>query len=496
MPIENRPLRVFLCHAHSDADAVRTLYRQLKREGIDAWLDNENLLPGVDWELEIRKAVHDSDIVIVCLSKQFDKAGFRQKEVKIALDAAMEQPEGEVFIIPARLEECETPESLKRWQWVDLFEEDGTKKLIRALNIRAERIGATLRIHRENQPVAPPLKMDKPEKPGETATSSPDLPSSIPFSPLRSVFQQTIPLLKVAIVIVIALFVIWIGSWAMGLNFSSIPTPVVRTPTILSSTTATQSAILMVTDIVSYSLTAPSSSSIPALTPGGNIQHQVVAGESLSQIASCYGANFDEVNNANPEIKDPDKLTPGTTIVVPHIGSTGKIYGPPCFVYYTVQSGDTWNSIALKYNADLKILKALNLGGLSVGQVLFIPRFQGSFPLIIHQSPNQDSNQVPTPPKNIVTLTPGGSSLSPVSANKGQTMNVKFTGADSVTLGILDPAGSTIKPIDNIFDWNGIIPEDGEYQIILINRSNSLIECALEVSLTTVLPISSATFTP
>src|SRR5512143_2320777 len=108
-----RPLKVCLCHAHADRDAVRGLYARLTKDGVDAWLDKEKLLPGQDWELEIRKAVREADVVVVCLSKQFNQAGFRQKEVRLALDTAMEKPEGEIFIIPARLEECDVPESLR-----------------------------------------------------------------------------------------------------------------------------------------------------------------------------------------------------------------------------------------------------------------------------------------------------------------------------------------------------------------------------------------------
>jgi len=145
MPNDNRALKVFLCHAHSDKDAVKALYARLKREGVDVWLDKEKLLPGADWELEIRKAVREADVVVVCLSKQFNQAGFRQKEVRIALDAAMEKPEGEIFIIPARLEECDTLESLSKWHWVDLFESDGFQRLILALRVRADKIGAALR---------------------------------------------------------------------------------------------------------------------------------------------------------------------------------------------------------------------------------------------------------------------------------------------------------------------------------------------------------------
>jgi hypothetical protein len=115
-------------------------------DGVDAWLDKEKLLPGQDWELEIKKAVREADVVVVCLSRQFNQAGFRQKEVRLALDTAMEKPEGEIFIIPARLEECDNLESLRRWHWVDLFEEDGHEMLMRALRRRADNIGATLQI--------------------------------------------------------------------------------------------------------------------------------------------------------------------------------------------------------------------------------------------------------------------------------------------------------------------------------------------------------------
>ena len=138
------PLKVFLCHAHADRDSVRGLYTRLTQDGVDAWLDKAKLLPGQDWELEIRKAVREADVVVVCLSKQFNQAGFRQKEVKWALDTAMEQPEGEIFIIPARLDECDILKSLGKLHCVDLFENDGYDSLKRALRARADKIGATI----------------------------------------------------------------------------------------------------------------------------------------------------------------------------------------------------------------------------------------------------------------------------------------------------------------------------------------------------------------
>lgn len=123
-------LRIFLVYARSDEEAVHRLYNHMVKDGATVWLDKENILPGQDWQHEIRKAILSSDIVLVCLSNQFNKqGGYRHEELKIALEKANSFSEGEVFIVPARLEHCDTPESLRRWQRVDLFEAEGYKKL-------------------------------------------------------------------------------------------------------------------------------------------------------------------------------------------------------------------------------------------------------------------------------------------------------------------------------------------------------------------------------
>jgi hypothetical protein len=125
---------VFLCHSSGDKERVRRLYQRLMADGIDCWLDDERLLPGQDWEYEINRAISKSKFVLACLSKaSVTKTGFVQKELKTALDAADRQPEGIAFLIPVRLEECEVPQRLSRWQWVDLFKEGGYERLVRGL---------------------------------------------------------------------------------------------------------------------------------------------------------------------------------------------------------------------------------------------------------------------------------------------------------------------------------------------------------------------------
>lgn len=126
---------IFLIHAHSDREIVRKLYQRLSRDRLNVWLDAERLQPGQDWQKEIRKALLKCDVVIVCLTRNFDKQhGYRHEELKLALEKAEFLPGDEVFIIPARLEECEVPEPLRHLHRVDLFKAGGYRKLIMALH--------------------------------------------------------------------------------------------------------------------------------------------------------------------------------------------------------------------------------------------------------------------------------------------------------------------------------------------------------------------------
>lgn len=146
-PLPLRQLRVFLCHSSKDKPEIRVLYKKLSDNGTEPWLDEEDILPGQDWELEIPKAVRRSDVVLVCLSQQaVSSSGYIHKEIKYALDIADQQPEGTIFIIPLRLQDCEVPERLKRWHWVNYFDDKdkGYKMLISALKARANELGLSL----------------------------------------------------------------------------------------------------------------------------------------------------------------------------------------------------------------------------------------------------------------------------------------------------------------------------------------------------------------
>jgi hypothetical protein len=134
MPKTKHSLTIFLCHAHSDRETVHALYRRLLENEVHAWLDSEDLQPGQNWQHEIRKAILNSDVVLVCLSQKFnEQQGYRHEEVKLALEKANLLEDGKIYIIPVRLEKCDMPGSLSHLHRVDLFESTGFKRLLRTL---------------------------------------------------------------------------------------------------------------------------------------------------------------------------------------------------------------------------------------------------------------------------------------------------------------------------------------------------------------------------
>jgi hypothetical protein len=126
--------KIFLSYAREDQPQVIDLYNKLKNSGFQPWLDIEDLLPGEDWDLEIRKAIRNSKFFLACLSKKsVAKRGYIQKELKMGIDVLAEFPEGEVYLIPVRLDDCELPDRIKSLQAANLFESTGFNKLKTAL---------------------------------------------------------------------------------------------------------------------------------------------------------------------------------------------------------------------------------------------------------------------------------------------------------------------------------------------------------------------------
>lgn len=135
---------IFLAHASEDKPQVRALHSKLQAGGFKPWLDEVDLLAGQNWQIEIPKAIRQSDIFVACLSQvSVSKQGYVQREYRLALNIYAEKPPGSIYLIPLKLDKCEMPDlqlpdlgvNLPHIQSLDYWQPDGFDRLVEAIDV-------------------------------------------------------------------------------------------------------------------------------------------------------------------------------------------------------------------------------------------------------------------------------------------------------------------------------------------------------------------------
>ena len=94
-------MRIFISYARGDGEQGLPVYHRLKEKGFASWIDQKDLLPGMN------------------------RRGFIQREINTALDLWEEKMHDDIYFIPLRLEECEIPQRVDEFQCVNLHEGRG-----------------------------------------------------------------------------------------------------------------------------------------------------------------------------------------------------------------------------------------------------------------------------------------------------------------------------------------------------------------------------------
>jgi len=143
MPVAERGCaNIFVSYASQDRLSARAICERLREVGFAPWIDVVNLVPGEQWERAIEEALREADFFVACLStNSVAKRGYIQREFKRAMEIWEEKLASDIFVIPLRLDDCNVPQSLRRFQWVDWADGAGLPALVSAVTEGMRRLG-------------------------------------------------------------------------------------------------------------------------------------------------------------------------------------------------------------------------------------------------------------------------------------------------------------------------------------------------------------------
>jgi len=120
----------------------------------------------------------------------------------------------------------------------------------------------------------------------------------------------------------------------------------------------------------------PSTPVPPTTCPAGTTPYTIRAGDTFYSIARRYNISLDALIAANPGV-DPDRLFIGQVICLPGATPPPPSTCPIGTTPYTIKAGDTFYNLAARYNTTVEAIQRANPtvdpNRLQIGQVICIP---------------------------------------------------------------------------------------------------------------------------
>ena len=104
--------KTFLSYSRINKDFAVKLAKELKSEGFHIWLDQLDIPPGARWDVEVEKALKESEIFMIIITPASAKSENVLDEIGLAIDSGKR-------ILPVLLETADLPLRLRRLQYVD-----------------------------------------------------------------------------------------------------------------------------------------------------------------------------------------------------------------------------------------------------------------------------------------------------------------------------------------------------------------------------------------
>lgn len=138
-----RQKKIFVSYVRENTEEIDRICKRFKIEGIDYWLDRDQIEPGKIWKQAIKDAINDGAFFLACFSKEFvaKNQSYMNKELLLAVDILTTKPYDSGWLIPIKLSPCEIPDidiggnkTLRDIQYLN-FHEDWNKETERLIDI-------------------------------------------------------------------------------------------------------------------------------------------------------------------------------------------------------------------------------------------------------------------------------------------------------------------------------------------------------------------------
>ena len=134
---------IFISYASPDQARVIPFFEFLCESGFNAWIDCKSLKPGQNWGFEIKRELDNATFVLAFVSKNsFDRRGYVQRELKVALDRLTEKLVDDIYIIPILLDDdVAIPDQLRGIQCIKASDLKCNDRIVDSINHQLARLG-------------------------------------------------------------------------------------------------------------------------------------------------------------------------------------------------------------------------------------------------------------------------------------------------------------------------------------------------------------------
>lgn len=124
---------IFLSHSSKDKNVVDKIFNEIQKHNIRAWYDKYEIEPGDSITDKINDGLNNSDIGILCISRNFLNSEWAKGELKYFIQRRMRSVKKDFICLNFDVPHDELPPLVQDYKYIDMKEDNAIDILIKTL---------------------------------------------------------------------------------------------------------------------------------------------------------------------------------------------------------------------------------------------------------------------------------------------------------------------------------------------------------------------------